>query len=98
LPSACGIRKLTSLLSDFFHGKIFRTKAEKLKDLAKNSIACYNSGNACELSLTVERILFLEKQKVRIEDKIRVVMLELNSCITSIPGICVILGCYLSRD
>ena len=96
--AACDIRKLTALLKSFSHGKHDRTKAEKLKELAKNSIAFHNSGSACELALMAERILFLEKQCGKLEDEITLIMNELNSPITTVPGIGVVLGATILSE
>lgn len=97
LPSAkdiaeCNILKLTKILSDSSHGRLKRSKAEALKQLSQNSIATYNFGDAFELKQTVQRIQFLSSQMSDIEKEIDSVMLELNSPITSIPGIGNLLG------
>ncbi len=97
LPSAkdiaeCNILKLTKILSDSSHGRLKRSKAEALKQLAYSSIASYNYGDAFELKQTVKRIQFLSSQMSEIEKEIDSVMLELNSPITSIPGIGNLLG------
>ncbi len=97
LPSAkdiaeCNILKLTKILSDSSHGRLKRSKADALKQLAKNSIASYNYGDAFELKQTVKRIQFLASQMSEIENEIDSVMLGLNSPITSIPGIGNLLG------
>ena len=96
--AACDIRKLTALLKSFSKGKLGRVKAEKLKDIAKNSIASHNTGSACELALMAERILFLEKQCGKLEDEITVIMNELNSPIITIPGIGIVLGATILAE
>lgn len=97
LPSAkdisdCNILKLTKILSVSSHGRLKRSKAEALKQLAQSSIASYNYGDAFELKQTVRRIQFLSSQMSEIENEIDSVMSELNSPITSIPGIGNLLG------
>jgi transposase len=94
----CDIRKLTALLKSFSHGRHGRTKADLLKALAKNSIAAHNDGDACELSLMSERILFLNGQLDQLEARIRSIMLSLNSPITSITGIGFILGAVILAE
>jgi len=96
--AACDIRKLTAFMKSFSHGKHGRAKAEKLKEIAKNSIAFHNAGSACELMLVAERILFLEKQCGKLEDEIATIMKELNSTITTIPGIGVVLGAIILSE
>lgn len=103
LPSAkdiaeCNILKLTKILSVSSHGKLKRSRAEQLKSLAKSSIAAYNYGDAFELKQTVQRILFLSSQMSEIERKIDSVMSQLNSPITSIPGIGNLLGATILSE
>ncbi len=103
LPSAkdiaeCNILKLTKILSDSSHGRLKRSRADELKSLAQNSIAAYNYGDAFELRQTVQRIQFLSSQMSEIEREIDSVMLELNSPITSIPGIGNLLGATILSE
>ena len=103
LPSAkdiaeCNILKLTKILSDFSHGRLKRSRAEQLKALANSSIATYNYGDAFELKQTVQRIQFLASQMSEIEREIDSVMAELNSPITSIPGIGNLLGATILSE
>ena len=103
LPSAkdiaeCNILKLTKILSDFSHGRLKRSRAEQLKTLANSSIAAYNYGDAFELKQTVKRIQFLASQMSEIEREIDSVMAELNSPITSIPGIGNLLGATILSE
>jgi transposase len=94
----CDVRKLTSLLKAFSHGRHGRSSADKLKALAKNSIAHRNDGDAYELSLMAQRILFLEKQLDTLETEIAKVMQILDSPITSIPGIGTVLGAVILAE
>lgn len=103
LPSAkdiaeCNILKLTKILSDSSHGRLKRSRADELKLLAQNSIASYNYGDAFELKQTVKRIQFLASQMSEIEKEIDSVMLELNSPVTSIPGIGNLLGATILSE
>ena len=96
--AACDIRKLTALMKSFSHGRHGRDKAEKLKELAKNSIAHSNAGDACELALMAERILFLDKQLGKLEGEISAIMNELDSPITTVPGIGTVLGATILAE
>ena len=103
LPSAkdiaeCNILKLTKILSDSSHGRLKRSRAEQLKSLAQSSIAAYNYGDAFELKQTVQRIQFLSSQMSDVEKEIDSVMSELNSPITSIPGIGNLLGATILSE
>jgi transposase len=90
--AACSIGKLTKLLSTASHGRFKEEKAGELKQIAQNSIAAGNEGDAFELKLTVQQIVFLERQKAELEAKIHVIMLEVDSPIMTIPGIGETLG------
>ncbi len=94
----CNVRKLASLLKSFSHGRHSRSSADKLKALAKNSVAHHNAGDAYELSLMAQRILFCEKQLNSLETEIERIMLSLDSPITSIPGIGVVLGATILAE
>ncbi len=103
LPSAkdiseCNILTLTKILSSASRGRIKRDKAETLKALAKNSIASYNFGTAFELKQVSKLILFYSSQMAEIEHEIDKVMIELNSPITSIPGIGNVLGASILAE
>lgn len=103
LPSAkdiaeCNILKLTKILSDSSRGRLKRSRADELKSLAQNSIAAYNYGDAFELKQAVQRIRFISSQMSEIEREIHSVMLELNSPITSIPGIGNLLGATILSE
>lgn len=92
------VRKLTSLLKTSSHGRHGRISADKLKALAKNSISHHNAGDAYELSLMAQRILFLQKQLDVLESEIGRIMSELKSPILSIPGIGTMLGAAILAE
>lgn len=94
----CNILTLTKTISQASYGRFKRSKAESLKELAKNSIATYDRGLAIELKLLVQRILFLNGQKEVLENEIKTVMAEINSPITSISGIGDILGASILAE
>jgi transposase len=96
--AACNILKLTKILSSASRGRFNRANAEKLKQLAVNSIGTYNFGEAFELKQIVQRIQFLTSQMNEIEVEIGKVMLSINSPITSIPGIGNILGATILAE
>ncbi len=85
--SECNILTLTKLLTSASRGRLKRSKAEELKALAKSSIGVYNYGDAFELKQITERIRFLHSQMAEMEKEISRVLAELDSPITSIPGI-----------
>ena len=70
----------------------------QLKQLAAASIASYNFGDAFELKLLIQRIRFLEMQKVELEKEIERILSEFHSPITSIPGIGNVLGATILAE
>lgn len=103
LPSAkdiaeCNVLKLTKILSEASRGRLKRSKADALKELASRSIAQYNFGDAFELKQIVIRIQFISEQMEEIEKEIQANMLALNSPITSIPGIGTVLGATILSE
>jgi transposase len=94
----CNALKLTKLLAQASHGKIKRAKADELKALAKNSIACGTSGDSFELKLAAERIMFLLKQQELLDFEIESAMNDLNSPITTIRGIGNVLGAIILAE
>jgi len=89
---------LTNILSKASHGRFKRDRAEKLKALAKTSIGIHNIGDAIELKLTAQRIQFMDTQKDQFDNEIKSVMLDLNSPITSVPGIGFTLGAIILAE
>lgn len=96
--SECDVRKLANLLRSFSHGRHGRSSADKLKALAKNSISHHNYGDALELSLMAQRILFIGEQLADLEAEIKRIMLSLDSPLLSIPGIGFILGAVILAE
>lgn len=94
----CNITKLSNLLKKSSRGRISEEKAKKLKESAKNSIGVYNPGFVFELKQVIERILFYEHQKADLEKEISRIMEELDSPITTIPGIGTILGATIISE
>lgn len=102
-PSAEDVSKanltvLTNLLKSNSHGVFGKTKAKQLKERAKNSIATYSPGDALELKLLAERILFMHEQRATIDEEVERIMREINSPITTIPGIGNITGAAILSE
>lgn len=86
------IVKLTNCVKEYSHYALGKQKALLLKETAKNSIAHYSEGEAFELKLLAERIKFIKKQCNDLEARIKTLMTELNTTITTIPGVGYYLG------
>lgn len=91
-PSAKDIAELhlttlTNFLKSHTHGVLGREKAILLKETAKNSIAQYSEGDAIELKMLAQRILFMQNQRKELDKKIDEIMTKIKSPITTMPGI-----------
>ena len=94
----CDIRKLTNIIVSASHGKLQRPCADRLKALALASVGTYSDADALELQMTIEDILHYSSQLTRIEKKISDLMNEIDSPITSIPGIGTVLGASILSE
>ena len=92
LPSAdkianCNLTHLTALLSSASKGHYGRDKAIEIRDTARASIGIKSVVKELELQQTVELIQIYQQQIEAVEEQINNLMDEINSPITSIPGI-----------
>ena len=92
LPSAdkiamCNLTHLTSLLSSASKGHYGRDKAIEIRDQARSSIGIRSVVKELELQQTIELIRILQKQVEAVEEEINRLMDDIDSPITSIPGI-----------
>jgi len=85
--SKCHISALTNLLIANSKGHYRREKAILIRNAAKASIGTCTPMQSLELTQTIERILLLRSQIAVIEEKIEGIMKELDSPMTTIPGI-----------
>ena len=92
LPSAdkvakCNLMHLTSLLSSASKGHYGRDKAIEIREQARSSIGIRSVVKELELQQTIELIRILQKQVEAVEEEINRLMDDIDSPITSIPGI-----------
>ncbi len=92
LPSAKHITEvhlthLTNLLYTASKGRYGRDKAVQIRNAAKNSIGTYMSAKALELKHTIKLIEEFNKEISEIEAAIQSIINEINSPITTIPGV-----------
>jgi transposase len=92
------IRKLTSLLWKTSKHRFGREKAEELRNLARHSIGTNNRGTSFELQQHLRTVQFLKEQLAELDLQIKTIMLELDSPITSIPGISFTLGAMILAE
>lgn len=85
--SKCHLKTLTNILIANSKGHYRKEKAIIIRDAAKTSIGTCTSMQSLELTQTIERILLLRSQITVIEEQIENIMKEIDSPITTIPGI-----------
>ena len=78
---------LTNLLIANSKGHYRKEKALIIRDAAKNSIGTCTPMQSLELIQTIDRILLIRSQVAVIEEKIEIMMKQLDSPMTTIPGI-----------
>lgn len=88
---------LEKYIKEISHGRWTKC-ADTLISIAKESIGSTNPGDIFELRHLVKSILFLEEELESIENEISDVMAQINSPITSIPGIGNILGATILAE
>ena len=81
------LTKLTNLLSASSRGHYKKEKAIQIRDAAASSIGCVMPAKSLELKHTIALIRVLSEEIEEIETEIKKLMDELQSPITSIPGI-----------
>ena len=92
LPSAdkiakCNLTHLTALLSSASKGHYGRDKAVEIREQARTSIGIRSIVKELELQQTIEMIRILQQQIEAVEEEINELMWDIDSPITSIPGI-----------
>ena len=93
--AALHLTKLSNILSDASHGRFKRESAVALKSLAKSSVGVKNSFVSIQITQTISQIELLEKQVVELESVIKNIMNDIDSVITSVPGISSIDGAMI---
>lgn len=86
------IDTLAALIRKASRGRMGRDKAEVLKAAAKNSIGTHSATMEMKLQMLFERITLFSRQIAEMEKEIKKIMVEIDSPITTIPGISWTLG------
>lgn len=102
-PSAeklASARKTTvsKILSEASRHRLGDEKAVELIDLAKNSIGCYSETKALQMQYFLDQIELNTRYIRQYEASIRKIMREINSPITTIPGIGFVLGAMILAE
>lgn len=89
---------VSKILSDASRHRLGEEKADVLIDLAKNSIGCHSETKALELQYYLDQIEMNTAYIRRYEASIREIMREIDSPITSVPGIGFVLGAMILAE
>jgi len=94
----CHLTHLTHLLNESSHGRYDREQAIQIRDAARSSIGSKMPSKSLELHHTIDLIRTLDAEIAEIESEIKKIMDELNSPITSIPGINLRMGAMILAE
>lgn len=92
------LKTLTNLLYSASKGHFKEDKAIALKELAKRSIAMDNPAIGTQIKMLIEQIKMLQKQIDLLDIDISNIMEQLDSPISSIPGIGIWLGAIIISE
>ena len=90
--AGCQVKKMEKLLCETSRGRLGREKAEFLINLAKRSVGTRSCSLELQLQTFLEQIDLFTAQILRYESQIKQIMNEIDSPITTIPGIGYVLG------
>ena len=85
--AATHLTRLKALLETASKGRYKRDMALEIRDAARNSIGSSMPAKSLELQHTIRLIRELDNEITEIEEQIQAIMDELNSPITTIPGL-----------
>ena len=85
--AAAHLTRLETLLETASKGRYKRDMALEIRDAARNSIGSWMPAKSLELQHTIRLIRELDDEIAEIEEQIQAIIDELNSPITTIPGI-----------
>lgn len=93
--SECRNSSLTKLLKNASRGRFGSDKADELITVAKNSVGNYSIAVSMEVRFLVSDIISISEKIRLVETEIADIMVQINSPITSIPGIGLVLGAMI---
>ena len=85
--AAAHLTRLKALLEAASKGRYKRDMALEIRDAARNSIGSWMPAKSLELQHTIRLICELDNEIAEIEEQIQLIMDEIHSPITTIPGI-----------
>lgn len=96
--SAAKKTAVAKILSEASRHRLGEEKAAMLIDLAKNSVGCHSETKALEMQYYLDQIELNTAYIRRYEAAIREIMNEIDSPITTIPGIGLVLGAIILAE
>ena len=96
--AAAHLTHLKTVLADASKGRYDRDKAIEIRDAARNSIGAKMPAKSLELKHTIRLIQVLDAEIEEIEEEINLIMDEVHSPITTIPGIGTRMGAMILAE
>ena len=96
--ATANLTHLKTLISDSSHGRYDRDKAIELRNAARKSIGAFMPAKSLELKHTIQLIQTLDEEIEEIEADINAIMEQINSPITTIPGIASRMGAIILAE
>lgn len=96
--ASANLRHLTCLLEKSSKGRFKRDKAVQIREAAVRSISVHLPAKGLELRHTIRRIRDIGEEIAEIEAEIKTIMDEIDSPITTIPGIGYTLGAMIIAE
>ena len=94
----CQVDVLSKLLSEASHGRLGQAKAEYLIDLAKHSVGCQSAALELQMRMFLQQIDLFSEQIICYKAAIKSTMKNIQSPITTIPGIGCVLGAAILSE
>lgn len=96
--SNCNLTRLTNILSKYSKGKYGKDKAIQLREIAKISIGTSSDALGFELQQIIRTIIFLQEQIDSLDNKLKELVIKLDSPILSIPGISYVSAAFILAE
>lgn len=96
--ASCRIDRLANLIHKASQGRYGRKTAEELKALARESIGIESMACSLELQQVIEQIQLYNRQINYVEKQIKAIVENMQTKITSIPGIGLITGAVILAE
>ncbi len=96
--ASANLTRLTNILVKSSRSRFTKEKTIEIRNAARNSIGSYLPAKLLELRHTIQSISELDAQIEEVEAEIKIIMDEIDSPITSIPGIGQAMGAQILAE